>query len=381
MRAAAASTAPTRTTCSSASRPAHARRCRSAPSTRPASRSRGMWFFTTKTVETIAGIFQAEKRKEVSGVVGSYEVTRQTIELELRARALPARDHLAVARRHQPVPVPAARRRPHLLGAGREGPRPRDPVRVMERAGFVGFVLVIALFMIGFTNDIGRLTGRRLRGPVVSRMMTVAGSDSGATRGATRTIAEAFRITAEDHPDRVAVRTKDDEVSLTWGELRDRVDALAGGLAKLGVRARRQRRADAQQPAGVPHRRPRGDDARRDAVLDLRHVLARADRLRRRRRRGEGRADRARSSPSRFTARADLPDARARARARGRLARGRRDFDAEPHWRAVEPDDIDADLHVRHHRAAEGRPALHRNLDGRGAVDRGADPVPRRREA
>src|SRR5215211_9188319 len=51
-----------------------------------------------------------------------------------------------------------------------------------------------------------------------------------------RTIAEAFRITVEDHPDRVAVRTKDDEVSLTWSELRDRVDALAGGLHELGVR-------------------------------------------------------------------------------------------------------------------------------------------------
>jgi len=50
------------------------------------------------------------------------------------------------------------------------------------------------------------------------------------------TISEAFRITAEDHADRVAVRTKDDEVSLTWGELRERVDALAGGLAALGVR-------------------------------------------------------------------------------------------------------------------------------------------------
>ena len=50
------------------------------------------------------------------------------------------------------------------------------------------------------------------------------------------TIAEAFRITVEDHPDRVAVRTKDDEVSLTWSELRDRVDALAGGLHALGVR-------------------------------------------------------------------------------------------------------------------------------------------------
>jgi long-chain acyl-CoA synthetase len=51
-----------------------------------------------------------------------------------------------------------------------------------------------------------------------------------------RSMAEAFRITAEDFGDRVAVRTKDDGVSLTWGELRDRVDALAGGLAKLGVR-------------------------------------------------------------------------------------------------------------------------------------------------
>jgi long-chain acyl-CoA synthetase len=50
------------------------------------------------------------------------------------------------------------------------------------------------------------------------------------------TIAEAFRITAEEHPDRVAVRTKDDEVSLTWSGLSDRVDALAGGLAEHGVR-------------------------------------------------------------------------------------------------------------------------------------------------
>jgi long-chain acyl-CoA synthetase len=51
-----------------------------------------------------------------------------------------------------------------------------------------------------------------------------------------RTMTEAFRLTVEDHPDRVAVRTKDDEVSLTWSQLRDRVDALAGGLARLGVR-------------------------------------------------------------------------------------------------------------------------------------------------
>ncbi|MGZ4168292.1 MAG: AMP-dependent synthetase/ligase [Solirubrobacteraceae bacterium] len=49
------------------------------------------------------------------------------------------------------------------------------------------------------------------------------------------TVAEALRRTAANHTDLVAVRTPDDTVSLTWGELLDRVDALAGGLAKLGV--------------------------------------------------------------------------------------------------------------------------------------------------
>src|SRR3954471_2703940 len=53
--------------------------------------------------------------------------------------------------------------------------------------------------------------------------------------GAT-TIAEAFRLTVEDHPDRIAVRTLHDEVAYTWSQLRERVDALAGGLHRLGVR-------------------------------------------------------------------------------------------------------------------------------------------------
>jgi long-chain acyl-CoA synthetase len=51
-----------------------------------------------------------------------------------------------------------------------------------------------------------------------------------------RTMTEAFRLTVEDHPDDVALRTKDDELTLTWSQLRDRVDAFAGGLAGLGVR-------------------------------------------------------------------------------------------------------------------------------------------------
>ena len=49
------------------------------------------------------------------------------------------------------------------------------------------------------------------------------------------TLAEALRRTAANHPEMVAVRTPDDSLTLTWSELLERVDALAGGLAKLGV--------------------------------------------------------------------------------------------------------------------------------------------------
>jgi long-chain acyl-CoA synthetase len=49
------------------------------------------------------------------------------------------------------------------------------------------------------------------------------------------TLNGAVRRTAANHPDVTAVRTVDGSVSLTWPELLARVDALAGGLAKLGV--------------------------------------------------------------------------------------------------------------------------------------------------
>ncbi len=50
------------------------------------------------------------------------------------------------------------------------------------------------------------------------------------------TLTEALRRTAANHPGIVAVRTLDDSVSLTWADVVARVDAIAGGLAKLGVR-------------------------------------------------------------------------------------------------------------------------------------------------
>jgi regulator of sigma E protease len=118
-----------------------------------------LWFFTTKTVETIAGVFEADKREDISGVVGSYEVTRQTIELSVeRAVFLLAIISLSlgVINLFPFLPLDGG----HIFWAVAEKVRGRAiPFSVMERAGFVGFVLVIALFMIGLTNDLGRLTG------------------------------------------------------------------------------------------------------------------------------------------------------------------------------------------------------------------------------
>jgi long-chain acyl-CoA synthetase len=50
------------------------------------------------------------------------------------------------------------------------------------------------------------------------------------------TMAEAFRVTVDRVPDRTAVRTQGGGYELTWAQLRDRVDALAGGLHALGLR-------------------------------------------------------------------------------------------------------------------------------------------------
>jgi regulator of sigma E protease len=118
-----------------------------------------MWFFTRGTVETIAQIFKPEKRKQISGVVGSYEVTRQSIELGLpEAVYLLAVISLSlgVINLFPFLPLDGG----HIFWALAEKVRGRAiPFSVMERAGFVGFALVLALFVIGFTNDIGRLTG------------------------------------------------------------------------------------------------------------------------------------------------------------------------------------------------------------------------------
>jgi long-chain acyl-CoA synthetase len=53
---------------------------------------------------------------------------------------------------------------------------------------------------------------------------------------AAATVAEAFQATAAAHPERTALRTKGDELSITWQELADKVRATAAGLAGLGLK-------------------------------------------------------------------------------------------------------------------------------------------------
>jgi long-chain acyl-CoA synthetase len=49
------------------------------------------------------------------------------------------------------------------------------------------------------------------------------------------TLAEAFQVTAEAHPERCALRTKGGEFSMTWREYADKVRGVAAGLAGLGL--------------------------------------------------------------------------------------------------------------------------------------------------
>jgi long-subunit acyl-CoA synthetase (AMP-forming) len=63
-------------------------------------------------------------------------------------------------------------------------------------------------------------TARRTKRP--------AGLDAG-------TLAEAFQLTAAAHPERVALRLKGDEFSITWAEYAEKVRRVAAGLAGLGL--------------------------------------------------------------------------------------------------------------------------------------------------
>jgi regulator of sigma E protease len=117
------------------------------------------WFITRETVKLPLRLINPEQRKEISGVVGSYEATRQTI-LNDVADAVGILAiislSLAIVNLFPFLPLDGG----HIFWAIVEKVRRKPvPFAVMERAGVVGFMLVILIFLIGLSNDIGRLSG------------------------------------------------------------------------------------------------------------------------------------------------------------------------------------------------------------------------------
>jgi regulator of sigma E protease len=120
----------------------------------------GLWTVTKQTVSVIARIFQPQARKQLNGVVGGYTVTQESFAknstLALQVLALISLS-LAIINLFPFLPLDGG----HVFWAIAEKIRgKRIPFEVMERAGVVGFALILILFVIGLSNDISTLTGK-----------------------------------------------------------------------------------------------------------------------------------------------------------------------------------------------------------------------------
>jgi regulator of sigma E protease len=138
----------------------------SAVQTRPASLGDGvsrsldqMWFVTHTSLDRIAGIFNAKKRKDLHGVVGSYETARSAFSLDVTTAlfvlALISLS-LGIVNLFPFLPLDGG----HVFWAVAEKIRGKAiPFSIMEKSGFVGFALVIMFAAVGLTNDLNTLAG------------------------------------------------------------------------------------------------------------------------------------------------------------------------------------------------------------------------------
>lgn len=118
-----------------------------------------MWYVTHTTVGAIVRIFEPKERKQLSSVVGAYTVTQQSVaagpSAALEILALISLS-LGVINLFPFLPLDGG----HVFWAVAEKLRGRRiPFSVMERAGVIGFALIILLFVVGLSNDISTLTG------------------------------------------------------------------------------------------------------------------------------------------------------------------------------------------------------------------------------
>ncbi len=117
------------------------------------------WLITTSTAEVFARILDAEQREQITGIVGATDVTRQSFEFDTR-QALGVLGvislSLGLVNLLPFLPLDGG----HIFWSLVEKVRGRRPsLKTMERASFVGFALVLMLFVIGLNNDISRITG------------------------------------------------------------------------------------------------------------------------------------------------------------------------------------------------------------------------------
>ena len=120
----------------------------------------GLWTVTKDTVSVIARLFEPQARQQLHGVVGGYTVTQESFSqspsLALQVLALISLS-LAIVNLFPFLPLDGG----HVFWALAEKVRGRRiPFEVMERAGAVGFVLILLVFVIGLSNDISTLTGQ-----------------------------------------------------------------------------------------------------------------------------------------------------------------------------------------------------------------------------
>ncbi|HTU84090.1 MAG TPA: site-2 protease family protein [Solirubrobacteraceae bacterium] len=118
-----------------------------------------LWSVTTETVSTVARIFEPKERKQLHSIVYGYTATQQSFATSatqaLWVLALISLS-LGIINLFPFLPLDGG----HVFWALAEKVRGRRiPFEVMERAGVVGFALIILIFVIGLTNDISTLSG------------------------------------------------------------------------------------------------------------------------------------------------------------------------------------------------------------------------------
>jgi len=117
-----------------------------------------MWLVTSETAKVFARIFEAEQREKLGSIVGAVETTRQAIqfdvEIALRVVALVSLS-LAIINLFPILPLDGG----HVFWSLLEKLRGRRAsLRTMEQASVAGFMLILIIFAIGFTNDLDRFS-------------------------------------------------------------------------------------------------------------------------------------------------------------------------------------------------------------------------------